>query len=315
MADDTTNQAPQSSIPPRAVPPQVRPVTGAGGTPAPIPHSVRLKPTSVVNTVAVPAPGLPPVSPSAPAGSEAAAAAIKRMTARIVMMANDVEPAKKNTGSIPAGATVSDGDATVKKPAARMPLATTVPIPDLSETPKTIKIQSSSGAQSITGTQQISVDDLGIGKKKAATSRIPLESAMSVPASGAATSTPAPTDGAPKTIKLKRPGEMSTIRVNIPSRGPAAPASAPATTGEQSAGESSDTQKKTIRVKRPLTSPVASVSGEGATAGAPLVSTTPLAVAPAAERGLAAVVALAAASVLVGIGLTLLLWNQTQSFQ
>ena len=355
MADDNTDQVPQSAIPPKAVPPQARPATDAagseaaptvrrqatpplGGTSAPIPRTVRLRPVASVNTAGTPAasatPGLPPVTPAAPTDTEAAA--VKRMTARIVMMSNEVDPltGKKRTGQIPAAtepgakkatAPLSavggvDGDATVKMVTSRIQMSTTVAIPDLGDTPKTIKIRPLSGTQPVPSTQPISVVEPPVAASqpfaqqmadKAKTSRIPLESAMSVPQSGGASAAMQP-GGSPKTIKLKRPGEMSTIKVSVPGAG-AAPA-AGESAGEPSADHMSITQKKTIRVKRP-TVPAAASAGGGGAIGEPGISTvpamSPVAFAAAApERGTGWFIALAVACILIAVGVAGVLFVQ-----
>jgi len=287
MADDTNKPLPQSSIPPRAVPP--RPVAGAEGAPSPAQAAARLKPAATGTAPLTPT-SLPPVTPSAPAGSEAAAAAIKRMTARIVMMANDVEPAKKRTGQLPPGGAT-----------AHIQPATSIPMPNLSESPKTIRIQPISSGTAKIGTQPISGGDSATGKTKAQTSRIPLASAMAVPQSGGSTA-----GGAPRTIKLKRPGEMSTIRMNIPSAGSAAAAPA----GQVAAEGESITQKKTIRVKRAAT-PTEDAGEENAMGVGISQAAAPVAV----ERGMGWVVALAAVCLLLAVALTGLLASQISNLR
>jgi hypothetical protein len=326
MADDNNASAPQ--IPPKAVPPQVRPAGDAGAesptvrsTPAPVPRTVRLKPISIPTAGAAPAsPALPPVTPSAPVGTEEAAAAIKRMTARIAMMAEgegekrrtgqisvDAGAPKKATSSLaPVGIPVDPNAAKKMTTRIQMP-SPTMPIPAVPiEVPKTIKIRPS-GTQPVQNVEPAAVVGQTPGQQvagKSKTSRIPLEQAMAVPQPAAA---PEPAGGTPKTIKLKRPGEMTTIKVSVP-QGPAiggaggAPAAA---AGDADAG--SPTQKKTIRVKRPM-APAAAPSAEGAASeagGLSAAAISPLAAAPAApERGTGWFVALAVACLLVGIGLS-----------
>ena len=350
MADDNTDPVPQSAIPPKAVPPMASPadaggsgdsptvrrqsVPQPGGIPAPIPRTVRLKPIGAATAAGSPATSsisnLLPVTPAVPAGADAADA-IKRMTARIVMMSNegDVRVGNKRTGPIPVAGIESGakkattaladmggaaGDATVRKVTSRIQMSTTLPLPELSDTPKTIKIRPSAGtgAQPVASTQPISIVDLPTGAGpsfaqqpagKAKTSRIPLESAMSVPQTGGAPT--AEQSGAPKTIKLKRPGEMSTIKVSVLGAGGASAAAQSA--GEQSTDNASITQKKTIRVKRPMAPAAASMAG--ADAGAPGVPTvtamSPMAFSAAApERGTGWFIALAVACILVAIGLS-----------
>lgn len=341
MADDTTDQTPQSAIPPRAVPPQVRSAADAestedsptvrrqpvspGGTPAPIPRTVRLKPIGAGAVAGVPATVSPLLVPSvgstAPVDTEAAADAVKRMTARIMMMSNEGDPqtGKRRTEAIPSGgakqattsfesAGASDNSVMFKKQTLQIQMATTAPIPDMVDMPRTIKIRPSGGAQPITGTQPMSQLETHQVVGKAKTSRIPLDSAMSVPQSGSASTTES-SDGVPKTIKLKRPGEMSTIRVSVPGT-----AAAAHTAGAQVADNASITQKKTIRVKRPMTPAAASVAGGGA-ADEPGVSgrtaMPPAALAAAApERGTGWFITLAVACILVAIGVTGIMFVQ-----
>ena len=227
MADDNADPVPQSAIPPKAVPPQARPVAeaaGGGDTPtvrrqavplasAPIPRTVRLKPIGApvapgVHVASAAGGGLPAIAPVAPANTEAAADAIKRMTARIKMMANEGDPqvgkrqtgqlaaegiagVKKATSSLAVTAVLANADGsaespTVKKVTSRIQMSTTAPIPDITDTPKTIKIRPSPGVQPVSSTQPISLADAPSQAQqqaagKAKTSRIPLESAMSVP--------------------------------------------------------------------------------------------------------------------------------------
>ncbi len=348
MADDNTDPVPQSAIPPKAVPPMARPadaggsgdsptvrrqsVPQPGGIPAPIPRTVRLKPIGAATAAGSPATSsisnLLPVTPAVPAGADAADA-IKRMTARIVMMSNegDVRVGNKRTGPIPVAGIESGakkattaladmggaaGDATVRKVTSRIQMSTTAPIPDLFEGPKTIKVRPSVGGPPPSSTQPISlVESPTVGDQpfsqqpggKATTSRIPLESAMSVPQSVGAAAADL-SGGSPKTIKLKRPGEMSTIKVSVPgaSAAPAVMQSA----GEPPADNASITQKKTIRVKRPMAPAAASVAGGGAAgdSGGGGVVMSPVAFAPAApERGTGWFIAVAVACLFLAIGL------------
>lgn len=337
MADDNISPIPQSAIPPKAVPPQVRPageggadadaptvrrqpVPPAGGTPMSAPRTVRLKSVGIGGAPGSAAAAVrPPVTPSAPAGTEEAAAAIKRMTTRIAMMAGETDPAtgKKITGRITAvppgeikratAPLAMEGESTVKKVTSRIQMpAVTAPIPAMGDVPKTIKIRPMSGTQPVAGAPSGSAVEmpavvgqtaaqLAAGKSK--TSRIPLESAMSVPQQGGGGAD----GGAPKTIKLKRPGEMSTIKVSVLGAA-GAPTAGPA---EAASDNASITQKKTIRVKRPM-APAASVAeGEGAgdpSLGAPMVNAAFPPVAYVPERGLGWFIALAVACILVALG-------------
>jgi hypothetical protein len=135
---------------------------------------------------------------------------------------------------------------------------------------------------------------------KIGTSRIPLESAMAVPPQESAASL----DGAgPKTIKLKRPGEMSTVKVSVMGA-KAAPESAAAAAAAAAVPGAVDAaaNKKTIRVKRP-NAPAAGGETDGAeVAGTPLAP--PMGFAPVApERGTGWFIAVAAACIILVIGL------------
>ncbi len=262
MANDNANQVPQGAIPPKAVPPPT------GETPTATSRTVRLKPLTPGAAPAT-ASRLPPVVPSAPAGTEAASSAIKRMTTRISTMANEIDPltGRKLTGPIPAES-VSEAPV-AQKSATRVPLSSTARIPELADMPRTARGRVEPPA--VMG-QPPSQQPAG----KAKTSRISLESAMGVPSTDA---------GIPKTIKLKRPDE-ALFRVATPG-------------AEEDADGSAPAQKKTIRVKRP-TVPEASAQDEAADS-APV---SPLTFVPAPERGTGLFVLLAVAALLVAIGLT-----------
>jgi len=330
MAEDNNDPVPQSAIPPKAVPPQIRPVaeTGnaeesptvrrqpvpfAGGASASAPRTVRLKPIGG----GIPAsPSMPRISPSAPVGTAAAADAIKRMTTHIAIMANENDPVtgKRRTGQIPvegesgvkkatSALAALDGTATVKKVTSRIQMSATAIIPDLSDTPKTIKIHPLAGTQPVPLAEPPPVFGQPISQQaagKSKTSRIPLESAMVVPQSDGAATAESSSGGAPKTIKLKRPGEMSTIKVSMPGSGTGYSQS-------QTADNSPITQKKTIRVKRPAMPVTATASPVGGAdeGGVPTVAAmSSLEFASAApERGTGWFIALAVACILLAIGL------------
>ena len=317
MADDSADQVSQNAIPPKAVPPQAagagdnptvrrQVVPQPGGGSAPIPRTVRLKP--IGSSSSSPAPtALPTVSVPQAARTEDAAETIKRMTARINMMPSEGETqgAKKSTGRVPAGAEsgqntgafVAGGNlegSVVQKVSSRIQMSNTSIIPDIGDTPKTIKIRPNASTQPLAESGAARMpSQQAAGKAK--TSRIPLESAMSLP-SGAAAQQAASADGAPKTIKLKRPGEMSTIKVSVAGVG------ATHAAATEPAHEESVTQKRTIRVKRPTVA-VASVDAGGAS-GDPTISMTPVPLPAAPERGLGWFIAVAAVCILVGIGVT-----------
>ncbi|MEI8243650.1 MAG: hypothetical protein WCI17_10315, partial [bacterium] len=241
MADENSEQA----IPPKVVPPQIRILGAAAGSaesptvraqavssagvPAPVPRTVRLKPIGAAPAGGIPAassgPGLSPAAQSDAAVAGAAVDAVKRMTARIAVLSGEADAGKKRTGHLVSGdsgakkataaiapISVMDSETTVKKVTSRIQMSATVAIPELSDTPKTIKIKPLSGTQPVGGTQPVPLVEppavvgqtaaqIAAGKSK--TSRIPLESAMSMPQAGGA-STSDPSGGAPKTIKLKR---------------------------------------------------------------------------------------------------------------
>jgi len=344
MADENTNQIPQNAIPPKAVPPSAtRPVPEtdvpalaggvAGETPTvrrqAIPPSATAAPSSAPRTVRLkpiqaPVPGgaasssLPPVSPSASVGSAEASDAIKRMTARIAMMTGSeaAEPQTASKSTAPLASTgILDGvdDKAHPKKTSRISLpGSTAVIAAVADTPKTIKIRPMQGPQPVTAgiapeavpaaapRQNSSLASQAAAKSK--TSRIPLESAM-LGEHGRESA------GIPKTIKLKRPGEMSSAKVSLPGATTASAAS-------ESSDSASITQKKTIRVKRPLIigggAPAgtegAVSTGDGATAPAPILS--PVLLAPP-ERGTGWFVALAALGIVVTIGLVLIFSAQT----
>ncbi|MEI6212005.1 MAG: hypothetical protein WCR06_10325 [bacterium] len=324
MAEENNDQALPGAIPPKAVPPQIRSaaegnidsptvrqqaVSLPGTSPAPVPRTVRLKPISVSSADAVPG----------GSGAAAAAEAVKRMTARISMLADETDVGKKRTGQIPGGGAaggktdtapisafvVSDTEATVKKVTSRIQMAsTTGPIPELPNAPRTIKIRPQSPGQTavvsqpgVTGELSAAAGQSGAQPStgKAKTSRIPLESAMSVPQSSAETQEN-PSGTAPKTIKLKRPGEMSTVKVSV--HGGASAPTDPAT------DNAPITQKKTIRVKRPTMPAAASVSEGGLDDADGQSAATPMAFAPRTpERGTGWFIACSVACILLIIGL------------
>lgn len=311
MADENQDQqkpeqpAP-TAIPPKAVPPPAggadaptvrrQPVPGMpppGVPPSAAPRTVRLKPVTVPSA----APTLPSAAPAAPGGA-AAAEALKRMTSRIPMPAGSetshvpmmgADVLKKSTTPLQSvGVTEGEGG-TVNKVTSRIPMpSATGPVPSVADAPKTIKIKPLAGSSPIPGTQPVPIGELVSPQAvKSKTSRIPLEAAMGIPQAAEL--------GAPKTIKLKRPGEMATVKVTMAGvqAGEAAPESGPIT------------QRKTIRVKRP-TAPAINVPAEGATSesGAPLapVQMQPmLVVAP--ERGTGWFILVAALCIVVTLGL------------
>ena len=237
MADDNSAPLPQQAIPPKVVPPSAaRPteslptdgnaptvrrqvVPAMDNSPSSAPRTVRLRPIAVPGAARpVAAPTLPAATPSnAP---NAVDAAIKRMTSQIPLPAIE-----KSESPAPA----------VKKSTSRIPLPT-APIPMPTEAPKTIRIQPVSGISNppVAAPQAAAPGSEPLPQaSKSKTSRIPLEAAMGVPQA---------TDGAPKTIKLKRPGEISAVKVAVPG----AQAGSPTETDPNAI-----TQRKTIRVKRP----------------------------------------------------------------
>lgn len=332
MAEEPIKPSTAGAIPPKAVPPQFRAVADAAPVEASTqaaPRTVRLKPVTVgAGGSALPGAAKSPIaSPGATAASGGvdAAEAIKRMTARIAMLSGEVEPGtKKRTGQIPVGGVdpsvkkatsglsgvLTDPNPTVKRMTTRiqMPSQTGL-IPDISTAgPKTIKVKplNMQGSTQPIRPGEAGTDGTGVPNStvKIGTSRIPLESAMEVPPQE-----PVAAEGAPKTIKLKRPGEMSTVKVSVMGQKPAVesvPAAAPtiATPATPDAAGS----KKTIRVKRPNAPAAAGLAtgeAEGAH-GAPGVTALPLpagfsAVAP--ERGTGWFIAVAAACIILVIGL------------
>jgi len=332
MAEEQKDQVSPGSIPPKAVPPQIRPATEGsvdsptvrrqavavpGGTAVPVPRTVRLKPITVTSADAT-----VDAAPAGASSATAAAEAVKRMTARIAMLADESDAGKKRTGQLQGGGGqdalssgaplpavgVSDAAATFKKvTTSRIQMSSaTGPIPEMPDAPRTIKIRPQSPTQtglpavpptaSESPTVVSSASNAQQVPGKTKTSRIPLESAMSVPPP----SEPPSEDQAgvtPKTIKLKRPGEMSTVKVSVHG-------------GVQAGAESTTdntpiTQKKTIRVRRPMTPAAASVADGVAVdeAGAPVM--TPIAyVPPATESGTGWFIAVSVACILLILGLT-----------
>ena len=319
MAAENQDQVPQNAIPPKAVPPTAPKApadagadsatvrraampTGAGGplppgvTPSTAPRTVRLKPVQV-----------PPTGAAMPTGvAQAAAEAIKRMTSRIPMPAAEggksgtapiptavpsgaaaVPGAKRMTGQIPVIGAVVETDASgVKKVTSRLAMpGAPGSVPAVADVPKTIKIRPLSGTQPVTGTQPVADAAPSAAAPQAAkskTSRIPLEAAMGIPQTSESS--------APKTIKLKRPGDMSTVRVQV-SGGGQAP--------EGEAG--TITQKKTIRVKRPLAPAMPAAGGEGVVPSATFQA--PVVVSEGRETGAGPFVAVAALVIVVVFGL------------
>ena len=285
MADE--NQAPQNAIPPKAVPPQtakqptqVLPVAAPMPVPSTAPRTVRLKPVPASSApVAADGAALPPVLPSAPPGSAAAAAAIKRMTSHLSDISADAATAKRSTAPLPAMSPPEPRKATsrLNVPSGMAPVA---------EVPKTIKIRPISGTPP--ATQPMPAADVGAAPlpSKSKTSRIPLETAM-----GLGSGDPS----APKTIRLKRPGDMSTVRVTVPGGG--------------SGDASTITQKRTIKVKRPTAAAMPGAAAEGGegSEGAPVLFTV---AAAAPERGTGIFIAVAAICALAIIALMVVFSSQ-----
>jgi hypothetical protein len=235
------------------------------------------------------------------------------MTARIAMMtgAENAEPQSASRATAPlASAGILEGvDGKDHKKTSRISLpGSTAVIAAVADSPKTIKIRPTTGPQPVTaGLSPEAVAPAprpapSLGSQAAAkskTSRIPLDATM-LGAQGGESA------GVPKTIKLKRPGEISPTKVALPG--------ASTVGGAADAESASITQKKTIRVKRPTVPGAVSGSAEGAAAGdvasaqTPILTPIPL-VAP--ERGNGWFVALAALGIIVVIGLVLIFSAQT----
>jgi hypothetical protein len=325
MADQPNNQGAPGAIPPKAVPPTFRnPSTPAPGEEASstAPRTVRLKP------VVMPPGATPPVPAAASGGSMDAAETIKRMTARIAVLSGDGEPAatsKKRTGQVPIvgvdasvknatsglAGVISDASPTVKRMTSRiqMPSQTGL-IPEVAADngPRTIKVKPvAQGGGQPTGPVEAVAPAVGRGTVKLGTSRIPLESAMEVPPTESPASAAA--GAIPKTIKLKRPGEMATVRVSVMGA-KGAPEAAPApSVADTAADTAAETSKKTIRVKRPNMPAAAGGVSEGADEDGAAASTAPVCFSPvvAPERGTGWFIALAAVGMIVIIGLGCLL--------
>jgi hypothetical protein len=162
---------------------------------------------------------------------------------------------------------------------------TVVPAPVTVDVPKTIKVRAASGTQPVSMSQTSLLSALPDIETSDAAAPAG-DSAAPAPATAGATTGTGDAPAGPKTIKLKRPGEMTTIKVSVAGMGGARPAPLPppaaadqGTAAAATAGDTtSPTQKKTIRVKRPA-APAAAPGTEGLK-GEPGV-TTMAAMAPA----------------------------------
>ena len=306
MSDDNQNPVPPSVVPPRAVPPAasadtptVRRQPVNGGVPAEeAPRTVRLR---AVQAPPVSAPAsTPPAAPAAASATNSvdAVTALKSMTTRLspIDFPEATPPSNPNIKTI--NLALADASPAARTNTARIqPVAATSPIPSFVDGPKTVKIRPLVGQQPNTGaTQNMTITPaaadvpLPQGSKKSKTSRIPLEAA-------AATSTPASeAAGTPKTIKLRRSADMTTIKMAVPT--------APGSAASESQDEAnvSPSQKKTIRVKRPsapITVNMGDNDGDGASEGA---ATHPaMFVAPAREPMSGPFVAVAALCIVTTI--------------
>ena len=257
----------QEQVPPGSIPPKVSPFSKPEGaspiTPAapgaPRPITVRLKPAAPAAAISV-----PPKAPTAPIDPATATpqTAAPRLTARIPIP--DMPPVGQ--ASVPvtpapaAGPTVKlrpvsqPGTAPVLTPAVSPLQPTPPPAPGSHPLPDGPKPPS--GAQ--------------VQAAKSKTSRISLDSAI-----GVAPMTPMGADKAePKTIRLKRPGDLaapppkvSTAPIRQTSR---IPDSVLPTAEAPAADAASVTQKKTLKIKRPgapAETEAAAAAGEAAAEG------------------------------------------------
>ena len=299
MADNAQNAIPPKAVPPAqagADAPTVRrqpvPAEGAPLAPSAAPRTVRLKP------VQVPIPGAAPVAPSATPGGALAAEALKRMTSRIplpsatghITSAAGEGAAAVKRATVPLAADDGSDDG-AKKVTSRIPMpSSTAAIPAVADAPKTIKIKPLTGPQSATQPVAALGESPQPQAAKSKTSRIPLEAAMGIPQTG--------DGGAPKTIKLKRPGDMSTVKVAV------------AGAGSGEADASAITQRKTIRVKRASAPVMTMSSGEGTAEGGATSAPAPVAFQPAPERGAGPFVAVAVLCILMTLALLVVFSSQ-----
>jgi hypothetical protein len=225
---------------------------------------------------------------------------------------------KRDTSRIPLSAAMGEANGERKAPAVAAPAAPAAPAGLSGQRPATIRIKPS-GAPSLRMGSPAAKTAATVGSRltadqKRKTSRIALDAVMAAPASGPSK------PGAPKTIRLKRPADVATVRVADPSAASAdaAPSAADASrktspveaetaagTGE-AASTGSPTRRKTIRVRRPggagssrrMSVSRSSSVAAGKPAGGPAAAAAPGAGAPAAEAdqpgGFFAVCAIAA---------------------
>lgn len=194
-------------------------------------------PVKTVRLKARPKPTQP--TQSAPPAT-AAAVAVKPIATSTITAAKPLVAKKKSTaiGKPRSGKNIS-AKAGSKRETSKIPLeSATAP----SVAPKTIKIATPPSAR----TSPIAIGSTGGPDLKRQTSRISLEAALGSEGEDKAKG--------PKTIRLKRPSEAPTVRVQ---KAPTADAEGGglSVTSEievpQEAADTPDTQKKTIKVKRP----------------------------------------------------------------
>lgn len=259
----------QGTIPPK-VSPFAKPegqaaVTPAGSaTTAPRPITVRLKPVApVVADAAAPSAAPLPANPKATARvpvpeavAAAAPAAIRPATVRLRPVA---APGASQTGPHSApGSTQAITQVDLSSTAPIAPVSPVQPQPQHPPTP---------GAHPLPdGPKPPSVAQVQAAKSK--TSRISLDSAIGV----------APEKEGPKTIRLKRPSDLTTPSAapTVPST-PLSPAAARKTSripdsalpSVESGGDdgATVTQKKTLKIKRPGAKPDVSAEGDAGTGG------------------------------------------------
>jgi|GEM_PF-1300219 len=158
---------------------------------------------------------------------------------------------KPETGG--AAAPTSEARPAAKKETARIPLEAAKPpltiVPPAGE-PKTIRIKPATtpsalrvgGDQTSAAAEGKTAEQLSAAKRT--TSRISLEAVLGTPGEGGK-----PAEGAPKTIRLRRPGETAGVR---PIPAPGVPGQAEGVAAE---GEGAPTVRKTIRVRRAVETP------------------------------------------------------------
>lgn len=234
--------------------------------------------------------GVPPkIDPTKTPPSPEPAFPGKRQTTRVDLAAAEAGEAKKKTSRLPLEAA----------------LGTDSQRPAQTGTPKTIRIKRPLMAPTVAPSTPEEPPAQPEGDVKRKTSRIELEAALTASAA-AEPEKPAPAGATPKTIRIKRPSQVSGARMappGAPVEAETRPDAGPSLKSQTSRIEAAiaapepaatPTQRKTIRIRRPEGGPRVTVASRAVTIARPEEAAAVKTEAKAEEKGVGAVFVIAA---------------------